>query len=571
MNILLIAGRDALSEGIERGLRRRRGELSVWRFRSAPDFSEVGADFSTAPTSADAGASAAVYLAGPRGKYRGVEPDLKDAEACFRALATSGVEHAVVMSSAAVHEPSAHHLQWIDEVRCAPRRTGNPIPDRWQALERLAEQHLAAGGLTVLRPTPTLVPGGRDFWSRRVRRRLALTTPGYDPVVQLLDLEDLLSALGLVIDRAPAAGTVAVYHVAPAAPVPLAAALRRAQTIRLPVPVSLQAPVRALLAAAGRAAPTRQLDWTRHPSTVSDRRIRGHLGYAARYSSLEAIDRCRTPSAEPRRIPIEPDRFGLDKAYHRRLSKTLFRFLQRLWWRVDYRGLERVPTQGPAVLAGVHRGFQPWDGVMAMDQIVRTRGRYLRFLVHPTLFKPPVLTPYMQKLGGVPACRAHAEWVLDGGGLLGIFPEGIRGAFRPYGPDVYRLGKFGRNEYVRFAIRAGAPIVPFVTVGSAEIFPILGRVDWPWWRRVVEWPYFPITPTLGLVPLPAKWHTRFLEPEPTEHFGPEAAEDREIVSAVSQRVKERMQAALEDLLARRRHRFWGDLSEYPAEAGGDGL
>ncbi|MEO1367342.1 MAG: hypothetical protein AAFX50_09210, partial [Acidobacteriota bacterium] len=119
---------------------------------------------------------------------------------------------------------------------------------------------------------------------------------------------------------------------------------------------------------------------------------------------------------------------------------------------------------------------------------------------------------------------------------------------------------------VRFAIRSGAPIVPFVTVGSAEIFPILGRIDWPWWRRVVEWPYFPITPTMGTVPLPSKWHTRFLEPVPTAHLEPSAAEDREIVRALSASVKARMGAALDDLLARRRHPFWGALAESPAGA-----
>ncbi|MEM8994927.1 MAG: 1-acyl-sn-glycerol-3-phosphate acyltransferase, partial [Acidobacteriota bacterium] len=419
----------------------------------------------------------------------------------------------------------------------------------------------------LLRPTPTLVPGGVDFWSRRVRRRWALTAPGYDPTVQLLDVDDLTRAVSAALERPPAAGEAAIYHVAPSAPVSLAAALRRARTLRLPVPLTLQSPVRALLAPFRRAAPLRQMDWTRHPSTVSDEKIRRELDVEPRYSSLAAIDRCRAPGTPPSPSPdLSPDPFGLDPDYHRRLSSTLFRFLQRLWWRIDYRGLEHIPERGPAVLAGVHRGFQPWDGVMAMDQIARSRGRFMRFLVHPALVKPPVLAPYMQKLGGVPACRANAEWVLGGGGLLGIFPEGIRGAFRRYGPDIYSLGNFGRDEYVRFAIRSGAPIVPFVTVGSAEIFPILGGIHWPWWRRVVEWPYFPITPTMGTVPLPSKWHTRFLEPVPTAHLGPTAAEDRETVRALSASVKARMAAALEDLLARRRHRFWGALADSPAGA-----
>ncbi|MEO1369931.1 MAG: 1-acyl-sn-glycerol-3-phosphate acyltransferase, partial [Acidobacteriota bacterium] len=353
---------------------------------------------------------AAVYLAASRGPGRDIEPDLDDAGSVFGMLADAGPRPAVVVSSSAVHEPSAHHPQRIDESRQAPRRTGNPIPDTWRALEELATGALSGGPLTLLRPTPTLAPGGVDFWSRRVRRPLALTAPGYDPTVQLLDVGDLARAVGAALAGPPAVGEAAIYHVAPSAPVSLAAALRRARTVRLPVPLTLQAPPRALLSRFRRAAPIRQMDWTRHPSTVSDRKIRKELGFEPRHSSLAAIDRCRAPGRRPASAPgPAPDPFGLDPAYYRRLSSTLFRFLQRVWWRVDYRGLEHIPERGPAVLAGVHRGFQPWDGVMAMDQIARSRGRFMRFLVHPSLVKPPVLAPYMQKLGGVPACRANAE------------------------------------------------------------------------------------------------------------------------------------------------------------------
>jgi len=151
--------------------------------------------------------------------------------------------------------------------------------------------------------------------------------------------------------------------------------------------------------------------------------------------------------------------------------------------------------------------------------------------------------------------------VLRQGGLLGVFPEGIHGAFTLY-RDAYRLGKF-RDEYVKMALRHRAPIVPFVTVGSAEIFPILGRLEWRWWKRYTEWPFLPLTPTFPLLPLPlpSKWHTCFLPPlDVGARYPAEAAHDAAIVRALGREVRASMQAAWADLLARRRSIFFGSLS-----------
>ncbi|HEX2163730.1 MAG TPA: lysophospholipid acyltransferase family protein, partial [Thermoanaerobaculia bacterium] len=259
------------------------------------------------------------------------------------------------------------------------------------------------------------------------------------------------------------------------------------------------------------------------------------------------------------------DDFGYDPAYVAAFGRTLFRFLHDAWWRVEVRGLGNVPREGGALLAGVHRGFMPWDGVMALHLLVRETGRPPRFLLHPTLLKFPFLFDFMTKLGGVPACRANADRVLGAGGLLAIFPEGIRGAFTPY-RRAYRLGKFGRDEYVRMALANRAPIVPFVTVGSAETFPILARFEWGWARRYLEWPHFPITPTFPLLPLPlpSKWHTRYLEPlHVEEDYGPEAADDPRVVHRIGVEVRRRMAVAIGEMLVRRRSIWVGSVFDPP--------
>jgi 1-acyl-sn-glycerol-3-phosphate acyltransferase len=205
---------------------------------------------------------------------------------------------------------------------------------------------------------------------------------------------------------------------------------------------------------------------------------------------------------------------------------------------------------------------------MALHLLVRETGRPPRFLLHPTLLKFPFLFNFMTKLGGVPACRQNADRILGGDGLLAIFPEGIRGAFTPY-RRAYRLGKFGRDEFVRMALRNKAPIVPFVTVGSAEIFPILGRLRWGWLKRYTEWPCLPLTPTFPLLPLPlpSKWHTRYLEPlHVEEEYGPEAADDPEVVARISREVRRRMTGAIGEMLVRRRSIWAGTVfDDEPAE------
>jgi len=554
-------------------------------------------------------------------------PDAGAAAALAGRLSAAGVRHLVLLSSARVHEPNAHHPGRLDEARSVPCRRGNPISARWAELETRVAEAIEGSDtvLTALRPTPVLVPGSRELFCRLLGSgRLAATVPGFDPTVQLLSPEDLAAAVRSAVERRRGG----VYHLAPSSGIPLRRAVRAAGMHRLPVPTWLRGVGRWLLRPILPRPPVAELDDLRYPSTVDARKAARELGFHPRLTSAEAIRGLRgtlsgalSPGPSPGRgrhsppstsaqgegrphpptdssfsasLPPLPGRarrvgrergaggergkggadpvdasacdhsdhhddFGLDVGYHRRLGRTLFRFLHDVYWRIEVQGLEQVPAEGRAVMVGVHRGFQPWDGVMTFHILASELGRHPRFLVHPTLVKFPFLTPYMTRLGGVLACAENAEWVLEREGLLGVYPEGIQGAFTFY-RHAYQLGRFGRGEFVKMALRHRAPLVPFVTVGSAEIYPIFGRIDWKWWKRLSEWPFLPITPTLGLVPLPSKWHTWFLEPEHVEReYPPEAADDPAVVRAISRRVRRRMEAAIAEMLRRRKSIFYGSI------------
>lgn len=496
-------------------------------------------------------------------------PRRTDAVVAFAALAASPVPHVVALSSTEAYEPHHHHLGMVSEDY--PLRPGaNRISAGWRSFEAAAAEAFAAspGRLTILRAAPVPHPDGENFFSRWLAARLAPTIPGFDPVIQLLGLADLAEAVLLAAGRPEtddsldsAGGVFGLFNVVPAGVVPLRAVLRLSGGRRLPVPRWAQ---RLTARVFSRDGPDR-IEFLRYPWTASGEKARRELGFTARLTSVEAA-RAARPTAgidvpRPDREERSEERFddfGADARYIDLHRRTWLRVLHDVYWRVESRGVDHVPRTGRAVLVGVHRGFMPFDGVMALHLLVGATGRIPRFLLHPTLVKFPFLSNFMRKLGGVMACAENADRILSDDGLVAIYPEGIRGAFTPY-RRAYRLGKFGRDEYVRMALRNRAPLVPFVTVGSAEIHPIVGRIDWHWWKRYSEWPYLPIT---SPVPLPSKWHTLFLTPEHVEReHPPEAADDPAVVRAISERVRRRMREAIEAMLERRPSVFHGSVFE----------
>jgi 1-acyl-sn-glycerol-3-phosphate acyltransferase/nucleoside-diphosphate-sugar epimerase len=549
--------------------RDRAGELLAARLAESP---AVGAVLSieapAVPSRIDpysealAGADLVVYPPPLAAKAPG--PDLDDARALFAACRAAGVGRVVLVASAAICEPSHQHAGFTPESRSPSAHPRNRLARRWAELEALAAGELPGAALTILRAAPLASRDAGELLPRLVGSRLAPALAGYDPSVQLLAPEDLAEAVARAVGTAPTgpAGEVVVYQIVPRGTVPVRTAVRLAGGRQVRIPWSLQRLARAALAPLGWAAHADELAYARYPATVSGAKAERDLGFVARKTSAQAaIAMRRGTPAEPVSEAPDFDPYGMDRAYIDAYGRTLFRFLHDHYWRVEHQGLEHVPRQGRAVLTGVHRGFMPFDGCMLLHLVARELGRYPRFLIHPCLVKPPFLANYMTKLGGILACQENADFVLGSDELLGMFPEGIHGAFTLY-RDAYRLGKFGRDEYVRMALRNRAPIVPFVTVGSAEIFPLLGKVRSRFARRVLEWPFLPLAPNFPFpgLPLPSKWHTRFLPPLPVHRDHPlEAADDPATVAAISGEVRARMEEAIAGMLARRRSIFWGSV------------
>ncbi len=241
-----------------------------------------------------------------------------------------------------------------------------------------------------------------------------------------------------------------------------------------------------------------------------------------------------------------------------RASHELYKWATRLYHRAESTGVEHVPETG-ALLVGNHSG-----GIIAMDVPVISVPFYERFghdralhvLAHDMLMMGPV-GDLMRRMGFVPAGKDAAHAALADGGFTVVFPGGDWEATRPT-REMNTIDFRGRTGYARLAIETGVPIVPVVSIGGQEAVWVVARSErlarlMPW-TKLFRAHHIPIVVgapwgvTMGFpppVPLPTKIITRFLEPiDPAEV-------DRDPV-ALDAIVRQRMQAALDDLAARRR-------------------
>lgn len=162
-----------------------------------------------------------------------------------------------------------------------------------------------------------------------------------------------------------------------------------------------------------------------------------------------------------------------------RFARTTVELVVNAWCRPTVTGRDRVPLEGPAIIAPVHRSYVDFafNGVL-------TR-RKLFFMAKEELWKSPRFGRLLHTLGVFPVNRQGVDRealrrsaaVLDEGQLLVLFPEGARQS----GPELGHL-----HEGAAFlAARTGAPIVPVGLAGSDRVMAKGAKVPRPVRVRVV--------------------------------------------------------------------------------------
>jgi 1-acyl-sn-glycerol-3-phosphate acyltransferase len=173
--------------------------------------------------------------------------------------------------------------------------------------------------------------------------------------------------------------------------------------------------------------------------------------------------------------------------------------LFRVLFTYDCTGEEKIPAEGPAVIAANHPSYL--DPVLLSLQVRRP----ILFMAWDALFRVPLLGPLVRLLGAFPVdvrpgrgreAFESARALLREGRLVGIFPEGRRSRAGWMEPEL-------RAGAARLALETGAPLVPATIRGAFR-----------------AWPYF------RALPEPAKIHVRYhdpIDPGPYRTLGEEEA------------------------------------------------
>ncbi|MFD5512527.1 lysophospholipid acyltransferase family protein [Streptomyces sp. NPDC059761] len=158
--------------------------------------------------------------------------------------------------------------------------------------------------------------------------------------------------------------------------------------------------------------------------------------------------------------------------FYQLLKHVLLGPLLRLLFRPRIEGLENIPAEGAAIIAGNHLSFSDH---FLMPAILKRR---ITFLAKAEYFTGPgvkgrLTAFFFRSAGQIPVDRSGKDagqaalreglGVLAKGELLGIYPEGTRS----HDGRLYK-GKVG---VAAMALGAGVPVVPCAMVGTFEIQP----------------------------------------------------------------------------------------------------
>ncbi len=248
-----------------------------------------------------------------------------------------------------------------------------------------------------------------------------------------------------------------------------------------------------------------------------------------------------------------------------------FGWVYRDYFHVQTEGWDHIPTTGPVMLIGSHNGgLASPDAVMMSYDWFRQFGpqRPVYALMDSRIWQALPGTGHISaQIGAVHAHPRMALAALDQGASVLIYPGGVKDVFRPYSLR-HRVCLGDNLGFVKLALQKQVPIIPFISYGAHSTLIVLADL-YPWAQQLhawgLPWPLgldpgaLPIY--LGLpwglaigplpnIPLPISLHTRVCPPITFERYGLEASHDRAYVQACHDDVQHRMQAQLDQLVAK---------------------
>jgi 1-acyl-sn-glycerol-3-phosphate acyltransferase len=179
----------------------------------------------------------------------------------------------------------------------------------------------------------------------------------------------------------------------------------------------------------------------------------------------------------------EGNDYSLELGGWYRVSRWIVTLLLRIFARVEVHGLEHVPAEGPYLMVTNHLHWLDPPVLMAAFPyrcyVFAAAKRENHFLFGP-LFRSLDAIWVRRGLVDRKAIR-QALAVLEGGGVLGMAPEGTR--------SQTGVMQEGRTGAAYLAYRAQVPVLPVAITGQEKVFSLQGFFRWPQ-IRVVFAPVF---------------------------------------------------------------------------------
>lgn len=219
------------------------------------------------------------------------------------------------------------------------------------------------------------------------------------------------------------------------------------------------------------------------------------------------------------------------------------------YFRVEVVGAEKILKSGRMVITPNHSGYSGIDAMLLAHEVHRKTKRLPRVLAHHFWFLSQSTSIPAKRFGFVEATTKNGLEELNKNRLIVLFPEGEKGNFKP-SLNAYRLQEFKRG-FIRMALETQAPILPTLILGAEESHLNLSQIRLKGKNSNLLLPI-----PLNIIPLPAKWKIKFLDPIYLPYKA-SAANDSELVHEVAQNIREKMQRELNLELKRRHGAFLG--------------
>ena len=150
----------------------------------------------------------------------------------------------------------------------------------------------------------------------------------------------------------------------------------------------------------------------------------------------------------------------------RRFIRWLANSMLHLLFRIQYEGLEHLPTEGPAILIANHTSLFDMFAIHVRVE------PWIHWVAKKELYRHLLLSKMLHFLGCIPVDRNKTDLSAARGILthlkqnriVGIFPQGTR--VRP--EEVAKVHP--RNGAIHFAIRTGVPLLPVAIEGRFKPF-----------------------------------------------------------------------------------------------------